>query len=72
VTDEELMAELADVSGLPTASKSPVPDDIAAERMTVCFSCDRLKMLTCMECECAVATLARSSFGACPVGKWRS
>ncbi len=66
------MAELADVSDMPVASRSPVPDDVAAERMTVCFSCDQLKMLTCNACECAVATLARSSFGVCPLGKWRS
>lgn len=47
-----------------------VPDDVAAGRLEVCKTCEKINQGTCLACGCYVEIRAAVKKGRCPYGKW--
>jgi hypothetical protein len=49
-----------------------VPDEVQAERMSICEGCDSLikTTKTCKECGCFMTAKTKLPNAECPLGKW--
>lgn len=47
-----------------------VDDATRLNRQGICYSCDRNKDNTCMECACPLPIILNMKFKDCPLGKW--
>ena len=46
------------------------PDELYAQRLTICEECDRLNQGTCLACGCYVELRSAMRHGKCPYRKW--
>lgn len=46
--------------------------EIAQARKAICDTCEKKKLLTCIECGCLIPAKVRLGMATCPLNKWNS
>lgn len=60
------------VTILDVFNRTPAPEDVAENRMSICNGCPELMSIThqCKKCGCFMALKTKMQAAKCPLGKW--